>query len=823
MLEQLWEHRMTLCRYICEENVYSPTNLQVISAAQWTHMQQVCLVLTPFLQGTKINARPKMQMDAHTDRSVDSRNQVLGNHKAMIDALSGSLRTFQTAVDEAADKLPPHRPFDCPIDLRSGCMPPRGHLYNVSGPEKVAMQEYIRENLAKGLIRPSRSSAGAGGHHLAKNHFLNANQNELIKRVKNLNPVLRDLLDQQVLTEKLSRKIREQLSDEDKMTSLYDTMYNWSNSNKDKVYDALRRHNYEDVRALERAYVPSALFYGTPSETSPADYLYTYGQLERQGVTINRSTSPAVLCGMGVRMKTTDRTQVPEMQHSIHFLDKHRQHLLDVVKCVDPVLFDLKDQNLLTEEQYQSLMRMLTSSEKMSELFKIASSWDHREKDRLQKALKRCNVMVFSELKRADRREKHPSPERSLVSRTYRVVSNYKAELRPPSMDCHLCGKHQDFGVVLKPLIDGNWYRLSLNSSGLFSCQKTGIKFHVTGPVNIEYRLELWKDYLRDSTEDKYDIIGPLFSIKISEKPMGNVVTAVYLPHYLCLNGFTADKSKIKCAHFKDGNMILESPTRVEPYYIVLENPTFSCLGPLLFLVRKKTPIHGIVLIYMRIVCPGDPECQEYRIHLFLLPLVASIEEILDKKKLGTGFKRVDKPPQPTDTVYSKTKYLITAYPEPTARTKTLQFQTECPSYPYQFQEVNIKGDDIEIFLKVAEEKTKETVWDTAITRGDIKDIKRFTSQPTEGASVAPQHFVDKHRTALIARLSHIDPVLDDLLSLGLLGQEQYDKIRKKEPYQEKMRKLYEYVPMWSNTDKDKLYQAIQRCNEPLIIDLTEL
>ncbi|XP_068115059.1 E3 SUMO-protein ligase KIAA1586 homolog [Hyperolius riggenbachi] len=62
----------------------------------------------------------------------------------------------------SADKLPPHRSFDCPIDLRYGCMPPRGHLYNLSGPEKFAMREYIKENLAKGFIRPSRSPAGAG-------------------------------------------------------------------------------------------------------------------------------------------------------------------------------------------------------------------------------------------------------------------------------------------------------------------------------------------------------------------------------------------------------------------------------------------------------------------------------------------------------------------------------------------------------------------------------------------------------------------------------------------------------------------------------------
>lgn len=58
--------------------------------------------------------------------------------------------------------LPPHRPYDCAIQLLPGTSPPRGRLYSLSAPEREAMQRYIDESLRAGLIRPSSSPAGAG-------------------------------------------------------------------------------------------------------------------------------------------------------------------------------------------------------------------------------------------------------------------------------------------------------------------------------------------------------------------------------------------------------------------------------------------------------------------------------------------------------------------------------------------------------------------------------------------------------------------------------------------------------------------------------------
>ncbi len=61
-----------------------------------------------------------------------------------------------------AASLPPHRPYDCAIELLSGMSPPKGRLYSLSTPEREAMEKYISDSLAAKIIRPSSSPAGAG-------------------------------------------------------------------------------------------------------------------------------------------------------------------------------------------------------------------------------------------------------------------------------------------------------------------------------------------------------------------------------------------------------------------------------------------------------------------------------------------------------------------------------------------------------------------------------------------------------------------------------------------------------------------------------------
>lgn len=58
--------------------------------------------------------------------------------------------------------LPPHRPYDCLIDLLPGAPLPSSRSYNLFRPEHKAMERYIHDSLAAGLIRPSYSPVDAG-------------------------------------------------------------------------------------------------------------------------------------------------------------------------------------------------------------------------------------------------------------------------------------------------------------------------------------------------------------------------------------------------------------------------------------------------------------------------------------------------------------------------------------------------------------------------------------------------------------------------------------------------------------------------------------
>ncbi len=58
--------------------------------------------------------------------------------------------------------LPAHRPYNCAIGLLPGAPLPSGRLYNLSRPEREAMEKYISDSQAAEIIRPSSSPLGVG-------------------------------------------------------------------------------------------------------------------------------------------------------------------------------------------------------------------------------------------------------------------------------------------------------------------------------------------------------------------------------------------------------------------------------------------------------------------------------------------------------------------------------------------------------------------------------------------------------------------------------------------------------------------------------------
>ena len=72
------------------------------------------------------------------------------------------LLSIKEVFDEKLpDILPPHRPYDCTIDLKPNSAPFYGPLYSLTVQEQETLKEYIDENLKKGFIKPSKSPYGA--------------------------------------------------------------------------------------------------------------------------------------------------------------------------------------------------------------------------------------------------------------------------------------------------------------------------------------------------------------------------------------------------------------------------------------------------------------------------------------------------------------------------------------------------------------------------------------------------------------------------------------------------------------------------------------
>ncbi|KAL0152770.1 hypothetical protein M9458_052493 [Cirrhinus mrigala] len=69
---------------------------------------------------------------------------------------------------EQATHLPPHRRWDCSIDLLPGARLSQGKVYPLSIPEREAMEDYIKETLKQGFIRPSTSPATSSFFFVAK-------------------------------------------------------------------------------------------------------------------------------------------------------------------------------------------------------------------------------------------------------------------------------------------------------------------------------------------------------------------------------------------------------------------------------------------------------------------------------------------------------------------------------------------------------------------------------------------------------------------------------------------------------------------------------
>ncbi|XP_032136048.1 NACHT, LRR and PYD domains-containing protein 1 [Sapajus apella] len=387
-------------------------------------------------------------------------------------------------------------------------------------------------------------------------------------------------------------------------------------------------------------------------------------------------------------------------------------------------------------------------------------------------------------------------------------------------------GTDDDFwgptGPVATEVVDRerSLYRVHFPMAGTYHWPNMGLCFVVREAVTTEIELCVWDKLLGEiNQQHSWMVAGPLLDIKAEP----GAIKAVHLPHFVALQGGHIDTSLFQVAHFKEEGMLLEKPAKVELHHIVLEDPSFSPMGVLLRVIHNALrifPVTSMVLLYHRIHHP-----EEVTFHLYLIPSDGSIRKAVDDEETKFQFVRLHKPP-PLTPLYMGSRYAVSGSEELEIIPEELELCYRSPGEPQLFSEfyVGHLGSGIRLQMK---NKTDETlVWEALVKPGDLTPATTLVppapkALPSPLDALGLLHFVDQYREQLVARVTSVEPVLDNLLG-HVLSQEQYEGVLAEDTRPSKMRKLFSFSQSWDRSCKDRLYQALKETHPYLIMELWE-
>uniref|UniRef100_A0A8C6A078 NLR family pyrin domain containing 1 n=1 Tax=Marmota marmota marmota TaxID=9994 RepID=A0A8C6A078_MARMA len=416
-----------------------------------------------------------------------------------------------------------------------------------------------------------------------------------------------------------------------------------------------------------------------------------------------------------------------------------------------------------------------------------------------------------------------PIPEES--SPQVAQVEPFHLSSHASNEDLHmeLLGTEDNFwgptGPVATEMVDKekSLYRVHFPMAGSYCWSNTGLTFVVRRAVTIEIEFCVWDQFLGNTIPTQsWMVAGPLFDIKAEQ----GAVAAVYLPHFVALQEGHVDISLFHVAHFKEEGMLLEKPSRVEPHYAVLEDPSFSPMGILLRMIPTALcfiPITSTTLLYHQL---HPKEITSF--HLYLIPSDCSIQKAIDDEEKKFQFVRIHKPP-PVTPLYLGSRYTVSASRKLEIIPKELELCYRSPREPQLFSEFYIGHLGSGIKLQIKNKKGGTVVWKALLKPGDLRPAATPIPPPHlySPDTLGSLHFVDRHREQLVARVTSVDPVLDKLHG-QVLSEEQYEKVRAEPTKPGQMRKLFSFSRSWDWACKDQLYRALKEIHPHLIVELWE-
>ncbi|XP_077603160.1 caspase recruitment domain-containing protein 8 isoform X3 [Crocuta crocuta] len=311
-------------------------------------------------------------------------------------------------------------------------------------------------------------------------------------------------------------------------------------------------------------------------------------------------------------------------------------------------------------------------------------------------------------------------------------------------------------------------YSVHFPAAGFYLWPETGLGFLVTAAVTVRITFNSWGRHLDLELQhhEQWMVGGPLFDISV--EPEG-FIAEIHLPHVISLPANEVDLSWFQVAHFKDEGMVLEPPAQVQPFYAVLENPSFSLMGILLRFARGtglSVPITSTALIYYHFY----PE--DVIFHLYLIPSDSLLTMAIDEEEAKFQGVRLQTSP-PADPLNFGSCYIVSGSPHLEIIGKELKLSYRSPGEIQVFSKVYAGRMKEPIILKITEKRHKTLVWQILVKPVEL----RFgaTSAPPPLSAVA---FMKEHRRQLRARMGDLNGILDDLQDSEVLSEEEKELVQ---------------------------------------------
>ncbi|XP_049424536.1 NACHT, LRR and PYD domains-containing protein 1b allele 2-like isoform X2 [Epinephelus fuscoguttatus] len=351
----------------------------------------------------------------------------------------------------------------------------------------------------------------------------------------------------------------------------------------------------------------------------------------------------------------------------------------------------------------------------------------------------------------------------------------------------------------LKPVIntvdEAQIYSLQ-SDAGRFECSVSALRWVCKEKVSFKYQFCSWEELGERPSCMDYMPAGPLLDITVT----AGKLEEVHLPHWVCVDENSTMSDMFVVLHVETCGDVLEQVSEVTSSHVKLVQPTFSPVG-VMILKKLGIPFHFDTLVY-------KTNKEFLTLDVYLVPPDPSLQQVVEKLQNSCRSTRILKPgPDKSMQLgnnFSLKTDLVDAKIQPSVR--------ELRHGSSNVFEVFVRNADSDFTLRL--ESKEDIFWTCTIHKGD------YQSQSTDHKQV--QHFVDRHRTALIERVCDTKAILDELVDRGLISDESYDAVRALKTTRDQMREIHRFVTAAGTEGRDELYEILKgmKSMRPLVSEL---